>query len=416
MASPGKRRIYNAVRIGICLAALWFVIRGVSLTDTVHLARPGETIVGRVIDDGDPIQIRTDAGEIVSIPRAEIAREIDGSQRIQFGLLSAGLRSDVRLLILAVLLHFPVVFPLALRFQRLLRVQGISLGFAECVKLSLAGNFLNFATPLGSNAGDVFKAYFASLHTDRKTEAVTTVLLDRLIGLGTLVLMVGLIAALTPPTSRIGVMRPYMVAAIAVGAVAVLAYLSPLGRRLRIPSTLIARVPALCHVDRMNAAVRSLMGNPGALITAVLLSLVLQGLALSSYFTVAMAVSLKAGLANVLEFFAYFYSGAVVQSLPGPPQGLGTVELAYRYFFVDFGSPSQIVFMAFAIRAVVLVCALPGLVVTLTGSYRPAALRNAVDEASPKHRGADAHHAKPMPNEGRSLSHISVSAVNAQSP
>jgi uncharacterized membrane protein YbhN (UPF0104 family) len=94
-------------------------------------------------------------------------------------------------------------------------------------------------------------------------------------------------------------------------------------------------------------------------------------MALAAYFVVAIALALDAHAGNVLEYFAYFYTGTVVQALPGPPQGLGTVELTYRYFFAAFGSPSQIVCMAFAIRVVVLVCALPGLLVTLTGSYRP---------------------------------------------
>jgi len=45
--------------------------------------------------------------------------------------------------------------------------------------------------------------------------------------------------------------------------------------------------------------------------------------------------------------------------------------LTYCYFFDAFGSQPQIICMAFAIRVVVLICALPGLLVTLTGSYRP---------------------------------------------
>jgi uncharacterized membrane protein YbhN (UPF0104 family) len=104
---------------------------------------------------------------------------------------------------------------------------------------------------------------------------------------------------------------------------------------------------------------------------AFVLTVILQAMAIGAYFTVAVALAMTANLDNVLEYYTYFYTGVLVQTLPGPPQGLGTVELAYRFFLAPFGSPSQIVCVAFAIRVVVLACALPGLLVTLTGSYKP---------------------------------------------
>jgi hypothetical protein len=102
---------------------------------------------------------------------------------------------------------------------------------------------------------------------------------------------------------------------------------------------------------------------------------------MSAYFCVAVAVGLDRAAEHVFEFLAYFYSGVVIQALPGPPQGLGTVELAYRFFFAPFGSPSQILCMAFAIRVVVLLISLPGLIVTATGSYRPKHLGSLSDVA-----------------------------------
>ena len=63
-----------------------------------------------------------------------------------------------------------------------------------------------------------------------------------------------------------------------------------------------------------------------------------------------------------------FATGAVVQALPGPPQGLGTVELAYRYLFAAYGSVAQIVCLALGIRLMTLLCALPGVLVLLTGA------------------------------------------------
>ena len=76
-------------------------------------------------------------------------------------------------------LFAPVPLIQSLRFQLMLRAQEIELTYWESVKISLGGNFLNFVFLIGSTAGDVFKAYCTTLHTERKTEAVTTILFDR---------------------------------------------------------------------------------------------------------------------------------------------------------------------------------------------------------------------------------------------
>jgi uncharacterized membrane protein YbhN (UPF0104 family) len=148
-------------------------------------------------------------------------------------------------------------------------------------------------------------------------------------------------------------------------------YFSPFFRKRTLPESWVARMPALSHMRRIDVAARKLAARVEILLGAVLVTVLLQALALTAYFVVAMALRLDAPLYRYFEFFAYFYAGTLVQALPGPPQGLGTVELTYRYFFSPYGSPSQIVCMALAIRIVVLICALPGLLVTLTGAYRP---------------------------------------------
>jgi len=372
MTPRTRKRAFDAFRIAVCVAALWIVVRGVTIRDHVTLLN-GTDLVGDVIRDGNTVEIRLADGETQSVSRADIANHEDGTAKIVFGLRTAWRNSTKSYLLLAVLIHFPVVFPQALRFQWLLGAQNITVGYWECVKLSFAGNFLNFATPFGSHAGDAFKAYFASLHTEHKTEAVTTVVLDRFIGLGSLLLVAAAITAFSPAQGRLAALRPYMFGMIGMGTVAAVAYLSPALRKRWVNFRWLSRLPMLHQLKRVDKTARTLVSRKGTLVAAILITIGLQALALAAYFVVAIAVALDAHAGNVLEYYAYFYTGVVIQALPGPPQGLGTVELAYRYFFAAFGSPSQIVCMAFAIRMVALVCALPGLLVTLTGSYRPQA-------------------------------------------
>jgi len=359
------------VRILLCVAALWWVARSVNWHDRVTLADGTTQLVRSAERTGDQWKVTLPDGAQRVLSSSDIALDDQGNPAVAPGLGNAWKLSDKRLFLLAVLVHLPVAFLLALRLRGLLSVQGIHLGYGECVKLSFAGNFLNFAAPLGSNAGDVFKAYFVSLHTERKAEAVATIAMDRVIGLATLLLIVVGITVSSPGSSRLAGLRPYMLSALIVAAVGALAYLSPFVRRGISRLAFLRRFPLMPQISRMDSAARLLVGRTREWIAAVITTIALQVLAIGAYFLVAVAVGLRAGLDNVHEFYAYFYTGAVIQALPGPPQGLGTVELAYTYFFAPFGSPSQIIFLALAARVVVLVCALPGAFITAAGAYKP---------------------------------------------
>jgi len=374
MVPRKKKTLFNVIRVAICVAALWFVIQGVTLHDHVSLADGRGDLIGTAIVRGDSVEVIDTDGKSHSLALSEVAVDEHGDPMISFGLSSAWRDSNKLLLLLAVLLHFPVIFPQALRFRWLLSAQGIHLGYRECLRLSFAGNFLNFAAPFGSHGGDVFKAYFVSLHTDHKTEAVTTVVLDRIIGLSSLVLVVAMITTFSPGTSRLSEFRPYMLGVIGVLAAGSIVYLTPWFRRYLVPWKLLEKLPMYDQLQRIDRTTRKLAGHVGVVIAAVLLTIALQALAMCAYLCVAIALGLAIHAYQALECFAYFYTGVVIQALPGPPQGLGTVELAYRYFFSPFGTPSQIVCMALLIRIVALVCATPGLLVTMTGSYKPSEL------------------------------------------
>lgn len=384
MAKTPAKSLSNFIRLAICVAAMWFVLRGVKVNDRVVLLGGVQELTGTVTDLGDRVSIRVLDGSLRIIALDELAVDEQGKPRIEYGLRTAWQNSRGGYLLLAVLIYLPTILLQGIRLQWLLRAQTIGLRYWECVKLSVAGNFLNFATPLGSNAGDVFKAVVVTKHTDRKTEAVATIALDRVIGLGTLLLCVGAITIFCSAEGPLEKLRPYVLTLVGIGVVSVMAYLSPFIRPafratgkaslLVVPGAWLESAATSSwfhHIVRIDRAARELARRRAIVFGAVFVTVLLQTMAMTAYFCVAVALQLDAHLGNMLEYYAYFYTGTVVQALPGPPQGLGTVELAYRYFFAPFGSVSQIVCMAFMIRLMVLACALPGLLVTLTGSYKP---------------------------------------------
>lgn len=379
MASRRKRLASAVIRLSICLLALAFVIRGVSWHDRAWVVEEGDPsqgstlFKGTIAIDGDTLKLQLVDGTTRSLPLAAVAVDEKGERRLEYGIRSAWRNSDKWLVLAAIVATLPVGLLLGLRLHWLLKAQDVHIGVWDCIKLSFAGNFLNFAAPLGSNAGDLFKAYFVTLHTHRRMEAVTTIALDRILGLGTLVAVVAVITTLSPADSRLGAFRNHTLVMLALGVGAILVYVSPIARAL-VPRVL-DRPPALFgYLRRIDAAAIQLLKSVWIMLGAVAVTLALQVLAIGAYVLVARAVALDLQWNRVPEFFAYFYMGAVIQALPGPPQGLGTVELAYRYFFAPYGSVSQILCMAFVIRLVVLICALPGALVAATGSYKPKEL------------------------------------------
>ena len=83
----------------------------------------------------------------------------------------------------------------ALRWHLVLHAQGLDLPLRRTLEIALVAQFFN-SFLLGASGGDLIKALFAARETKHlKTEAVTTVFLDRLIGL---LSMLGFAAATMP--------------------------------------------------------------------------------------------------------------------------------------------------------------------------------------------------------------------------
>ncbi len=82
-----------------------------------------------------------------------------------------------------------------IRWQILLRVQGIALSWARVFMLLLVGVFFNFIIP-GGTGGDVVKVFYLLKETPgKRSQALLSVLVDRLFGLFTLIAMAGVLIA-----------------------------------------------------------------------------------------------------------------------------------------------------------------------------------------------------------------------------
>jgi uncharacterized membrane protein YbhN (UPF0104 family) len=387
MATPKRRQqLVAALRVVVCLGALLLVLRGVDLDDRVELA-DGTALAGEVRESGGGLVVLSEDGTARPVAYSQLARLDDGTPAIQLGLRTAFRSSRLDLFALAVLLFVPVTFMLGWRFQLVLRAGEIRIGYWAAVKLTFAGSFLSFVPfLLGAYGGDVFKAYFVSLHTERKTEAVTSVFLDRVIGLLGVIVIVTFAAAISPR----GIVRVFlwpMLLLLALGAAAAALYLWP-ALRARLPLHWLDRLPRIDQLRRVDRTARRLAMHKSTVALCLVVTVVRQLAAFASYALVALSLGLSIGVDRLVEVSGYFAAGVAVGAVPISPQGLGTVELAYSIFFREFGTPSQILCLAFGVRLVHMLSTLPGLGVVVAGAYRPPSIES-VRSQLPEHPAPD---------------------------
>lgn len=293
----------NLVKATICIVALWWVARGVDLDDVV----------------------------------------------------ASWTTANPLLLVCAVAIFTLTPVLQGIRLRRLLAPQGIAIGVGESIRLAFAGNFMNFAVPVGSTTGDVYKAAYLARRSDRSGNAVVTTFVDRAIGLATLLLTVSAIAMVAGPESPLAPLRGVLLllcAGLAIGAAAI--------RWMPLDAHLWTRIPAHQRITTLVASARESVASTRVLVLAVVDTLGIQIAATASFLCAAIALGFELVPGDWLSFYAFFSGGEIVKAIPGPPQGLGTLEAAYGVFFQAWATPAAIVSAAVAIRAINLICALPG--------------------------------------------------------
>ena len=94
--------------------------------------------------------------------------------------------------VLSILLVGVTILIGVIRWRMVLEVQGLHLPMSRAAGISFVAQFFN-SFLLGSTGGDLMKAYYAARETHhKKAEAVTTVFVDRLMGLWSMLLFAAL--------------------------------------------------------------------------------------------------------------------------------------------------------------------------------------------------------------------------------
>ena len=260
-----------------------------------------------------------------------------------------------------------------IRWKLLLDAQGMTLTFWQVGSLFLVGHFFN-AFMFGATGGDLVKAYYVARETSHKrTEAVSTVFIDRMVGLLALVVLTLVITFVRLPffleyrETRIAMLFNFaLFAATCIGLLAVFGqnFLAriPLFRRLQEHSSFGQTVGRSYNAFRFCLGHRALLAKTMALSSLNHLSMV------AVVFYLGLALGLPLGYMSYLTIVPTINTFAAIPLTPG---GLGTRESASLFLFGVLGVASaEAVSLSLLQYAVILVWSIVGGVVYLIHAAR----------------------------------------------
>lgn len=232
-----------------------------------------------------------------------------------------------------------------LRWLVLLRSQELVVSQWETMKLTLIGTFFNFALP-SSVGGDAMKAfYLAKDNKGLRLKVVTSVFMDRLVGLVAMIYL-AIFAALAD--FNFALSKPEL-HYIFLGLLAFGFFLTAFfifcfavdlssSRRINRWSKLLAHSELLL---RAYDDIRSYTRAPGAIFWSVLLSWAAQGA--SILFMITIGLALGDTSVPISVFFIAAPIGYIAMSLPIAPGGIGVGQVVFIWLFNMYsGAPTEV--------------------------------------------------------------------------
>jgi len=223
------------------------------------------------------------------------------------------------------------------RWWRLLVHIGCKTRWVDALRLTYIGLFFNLVVP-GLNGGDLVRGVLVVReHPERRADALTSVVVDRLLGL---LAMIGLaVVAIFATGERLQVLE-VPVALVFVGMLAGLtAFMNPTLRRVTGFDRILARLPQSERLKKLDRALLHYLRHPGELAVALLLSL-------GNHFCVTACIySIARAFGDSLAFLDYLGVLTVantLSSLPIAPGGWGVGEAAFSKLFQILGASATL--------------------------------------------------------------------------
>ncbi|MCS7158453.1 MAG: flippase-like domain-containing protein [Blastocatellia bacterium] len=293
-------------------------------------------------------------------------------QRIDLGQMLSTL-AGVRLefFTIALILYIGGQLLSAFRWKILTTPIGISASYGQLVALYFLGMFFNFFLPTVIG-GDAVKAYYLARETRDSVRALASVFMDRNTGLGAL-LLVALVAAAVGRVEfadrplvilLLGGLLLYVILNLVLFADVSYRFLNRFFSAVR-------WMPLVVLVDRAHVALRAYRSAPLTLGKAVGVSLVFHLMLIGLNYANARALGLAL---DFLAFCVFIPIISLLSMLPITMYGLGVREYAFVLFFSSLGVTREAsLLLALLWFAVVVLASLPGAMVYIAYGRRSLA-------------------------------------------
>lgn len=257
------------------------------------------------------------------------------------------------------------------RWKLMLQGQGARASLASLIRLYLIGLFFNNVLP-SRFGGDVVRAYGASLLATTKIRSLAAVLMDRLVG-AISVLVLGMIAILLDASRLPAVYLRVTTIFFVISLVALVLMLYRDERlavlRLRLLALTDVRLFGLRlrpRIEEALNALRSYSRARGVVVQGFAISLVANGLSALNLYLYARAVRAEVGLGDVATIAPFILA---VGLLPISINGIGTIEATFALLFSALGVDVHVAIAIAILRRLAL------LVLSLAGGALYAARR-----------------------------------------
>jgi len=265
-----------------------------------------------------------------------------------------------------------------LRWWMLLRTQQIFIPFWAAIRLYLLGWFYNIVMP-GSFGGDLIRLWYVTKHTDKKFEAALSVLVDRVIGLISTLIIAAFFYIVfiraegkaIPFTARYGSLKWVILCVFLLpAAIAAILLVFRKGRTLLAALLESARTGGAKFLKRVvNAAI--LYGtHPLALLETFGLTVSLQIAVITAFWFIGRDLGIQASIKYYYVFFTLVW---VIGAIPISIGGAVVIEVVLVGLFVEFTGADESAAAALALcqRFIWIAASLPGAVIHLMGAHLP---------------------------------------------
>ena len=251
------------------------------------------------------------------------------------------------------------LFLVAQRMRILLAAQDVFLNYWTSLRLTYIGAFFDpfMVTSVG---GDAVKAVYLARVTPvgRRLEAISVLLLDRLMGLiGLMTLMLLMTTLYIGPLKADPDVRPYLKWLFGVPTLLLIGTWMLLSQRMyRIFKPLLARLPLGSSLDRAFVALQRYRGHRETLAGAWLISVVVHACSVISGYVLVLSMNANPDFESFLV--AWFISNFIVSFAPA--SGIGFGQWLYDKIFYKIANVQNGWVLATAVQATSILAKLPG--------------------------------------------------------